>query len=406
MRIVVHMLLNLVNLIVGLQVHADADVKRLVLVGEVLVVCVLHEATGKLLPFLHVHIVLHEVRVKVVNDVVFALQIDNRALVAFLIDEHNGTDTCLLSHEGVVGTEVRSDVHDTCAVLSGDIITRDDAESLAHRLDGGHQLLVLHTHEVGSLVAAHNTIGHKLLSLLIFRHLATVGNLALGSQIGAQTSLGQHDGDGLGGVGIISVDSHVVNLRAYAESAVRSQRPGRRRPSEEVGSPPPCHLRFRILHAEQGGARCILHVAVATRLVQFVRREASSCGRRIGLNGVALVEQSFLIELLQQPPQRLDVLVIVGDVGIVQVYEIAHLLCQLAPLLRVGHHVLATLLVVVLRRDETGRLRVVDVGLGNAQSLLHTQLHGQAVGVPTGLALHLEALHGAVAVEGIFQCTA
>ena len=131
--------------------------------------------------------------------------------------------------------------------------------------------------------------------------------------------------------------------------------------------------------------------------------QSGAGGGAVGLYGVALIEQTLLVELLQQPPQRLDVFVVVGDIGVVQVYEVAHPLGQLAPFAGVGHHVFAALLVVVLCRDVARRLRVVDVGLGDAERLLHAQLHGQPVGVPSSLALHLEALHGLIAVEGVLQ---
>ena len=157
---------------------------------------------------------------------------------------------------------------------------------------------------------------------------------------------------------------------------------------------------------EQCRARRVLHVAVAAGKVQLVAGEARSGGGRVGLYGVALIEQTLLVELLQQPPERLDVLVVVSDIGVVEVHEVAHALRQVAPLGGERHHVLAALAVVVLGRDIAGRVGIVDVGLGDAQCLLHAQLHGQAVGVPSGLTLHLEALHGLVAVESVLQRTA
>ena len=48
---------------------------------------------------------------------------------------------------------------------------------------------------------------------------------------------------------------------------------------------------------------------------------------------------------------------------------------------------------------------VVDVGLGDAQSLLNTEFHRQSVRVPTGFAMHLKALHRLVTIERVFQRT-
>ena len=126
--------------------------------------------------------------------------------------------------------------------------------------------------------------------------------------------------------------------------------------------------------------------------------ETCTCGGRIGLDGVALVEQVLVVELLEQPPQALDVLVVVGDVGVLHVHPIAHLVRKVGPLGGVHHHVLAATAVVVLN----GNLGA-DVFLGDAQFLLHAEFHGQAVSIPTGLALHLEALHGLETAEGVLQ---
>ena len=95
-------------------------------------------------------------------------------------------------------------------------------------------------------------------------------------------------------------------------------------------------------------------------------RKASACSRAIGLNGVTLVEHIVLVELLQEPPEGLDVLVVVGDIGVVEVDKVAHALGKVAPFLGEHHHVLAALTVVLLGGDVSGRLVVVNVGLGNA----------------------------------------
>ena len=79
-----------------------------------------------------------------------------------------------------------------------------------------------------------------------------------------------------------------------------------------------------------------------------MRAQSSTCTWRIWLDGVTLVEQSLLIELLQEPPQCLDILVVVGNVRIIQINKITHLLGEVAPLLCEHHHVLAALLVIIL----------------------------------------------------------
>ena len=123
------------------------------------------------------------------------------------------------------------------------------------------------------------------------------------------------------------------------------------------------------------------------------------------MDGVALVEQAFLIELLEQPPQRLYILIVVSDVRIVEVYEVAHLFRQVTPFLCEHHHILTALLVIILCRDVFLRCLIVDIGLGDTQFFLHTQFYGQTVCIPTSLTLHLIALHRLIAIEGILDGT-
>ena len=131
-------LLYLEYLVLSLQVHADRDVQRLVLVGQRVVVGVLHVAACELVPFLDVHIVLDKLWVEVIDDEVLTLQIHHGTFIALLVDEHDGTDAGLLGHKGIVSTEVGGDMHDTGTILRRHVVTRDDTEGIAHGLDGGH----------------------------------------------------------------------------------------------------------------------------------------------------------------------------------------------------------------------------------------------------------------------------
>ena len=101
-------------------------------------------------------------------------------------------------------------------------------------------------------------------------------------------------------------------------------------------------------------------------------RKASAGSRGVGLYGVTFIEQPLVVKLLEQPPQRLDILVVVGDVGMLHVDEVAHFLCQLLPLGCELHHVLTALVVVVFRRDIFWGCVVVNVFLGDTQLFLYT----------------------------------
>ena len=131
-----------------------------------------------------------------------------------------------------------------------------------------------------------------------------------------------------------------------------------------------------------------------------MRTQPRSCHGAVGLDRVAFVEQPLLVHLGQQPPNRLHVLGVVGHVGRLHVHPVAHLTGQLVPFRRVAHHRLAACVVVLLHR-ELG----ADVLLGDAEFLLHAELHRETVGVPPGLALHAVAFEGLEAAEDVFDGT-
>ena len=83
-----------------------------------------------------------------------------------------------------------------------------------------HQLLILQTDQLLTCIPANDAIRHKLLALIVFRHLAAIGNCTLRSEIGIQTALCQDDGDLLTVITIVGLHSHIVNLRTYAEGCV------------------------------------------------------------------------------------------------------------------------------------------------------------------------------------------
>ena len=89
----------------------------------------------------------------------------------------------------------------------------------------------------------------------------------------------------------------------------------------------------------------------------------------------------------------------------VEVNEVTHLLGQFAPLGCEHHHVLTTLVVIILSRNILLGSLVVNILLGNAQFLLYAQLNRESVGIPSRLAVNLESLHGLVSVECVLDGT-
>ena len=197
-------------------------------------------------------------------------------------------------------------------------------------------------------------------------------------------------------IGILAFHGHVVDLRSDAKCRVARQRPRRGRPGEHKDLKVLKIL--QVLQEELRRARRVLHVAVAAGLVELVRREARAGSGRVGLDSITLVQIALLVELLEQVPQCLDVLVVVGDVRVVQVHPVAHLLGERSPLLGVFHHLAAALRVIFVHADF-----LADVLLGDAKFLLHTQLYRQTMRVPSCLAAHLKALHGLESTESVFD---
>ena len=74
--------------------------------------------------------------------------------------------------------------------------------------------------------------------------------------------------------------------------------------------------------------------------------------------------------MLQEPPKRFDVTVVVGDVGVVQVHPITHLMSKVGPFLGKLHHVLAASGIIFCYRNG-----LADVFLGDTHSLFYTQFY-------------------------------
>ena len=97
----------------------------------------------------------------------------------------------------------------------------------------------------------------------------------------------------------------VVDLRPDGERHVGRQRPRRGRPREKARALLPHHGKADV------DAR-VLRLFVAER--DLVAGEHRRVGRAVPLDLVALVEQPFVVEPLQERPHRLDVAVVEGDV--------------------------------------------------------------------------------------------
>ena len=114
-----------------------------------------------------------------------------------------------------------------------------------------------------------------------------------------------------------------------------------------------------------------------------MRTEPGTRSRGIRLYGIALIQQSLGINVLQKIPQCLYIAVIIRDIRIIHIHPVAYALGKGHPFLGVLHHLPAACPVVFLY----AYLRPY-VLLGDAQKLLHAELHRQPVRIPAGTTLH------------------
>ena len=384
------MLLDLESLVFGFQHHRDVDVERRLGVGGDIGIVRVFDVTARILPvFFGVHIVFHEFRIEVFQQEEFALPVDHRLIFARLVHHEQRRDACGAAYAVVVGAERRRDMHDARTVRSGHVVADDHAERVAHRLYPRDELLVADALQFGTLPAFARDL---------------IGSLHLLGEVGGHELFSEDDRLRPVGIGVAALDLDVFDRGTYGQRRVRGQGPRRGGPSQEIERPLDAGEKLLALLVaddfELRRAGRVLHVAVAAGLVQLVGRETRSRRRRIGLDGVALVEQPLVEELLEEPPQRLDVFVVIGDVGIVHIDPVAHLAGQVLPHARKLHDGFAAGAVVLLDGD-----LFADVLLGDAELLLDAQFDRKSVRIPPRLAVHEVALLRLVTAENVLDRT-
>ena len=285
--IVVNVFLNLEHLVLLFQRYAKNNVQCFGLCSRLLVetaiygICrvvgVFHIGAGIFRILLNVHAVLHKHLIEFVYCPEFSCKIHHRTGFALLVHHKERGDACGLCHKSVIGTECGSYVNDTCTILGGHIVAGDYAETVVrhlylvtlfhHGFHPGEQLLVMHTHKVGTLVLGNNLVRNHLVALLV----AVEGQFGTRSvKVGVQKSLCHNNGDGLARVAVVRTHSNVIYLGAHTKCGVRRQCPRSGCPGKEIGSTPPCHFGFGVEHTELRHSCCILDIAVATGLVKLV----------------------------------------------------------------------------------------------------------------------------------------
>ena len=217
--------------------------------------------------------------------------------------------------------------------------------------------------------------------------------LHLGAEEGIHAG-GSHNIGGRGArIGIGGTHLHIVDVGAHAQRRIGRKRPGRGGPGQEIKV-------FLPFHPELHGGGGVAHIFITAGLVELMGTQARSIRGRIRLNGISLVKKALVVNLFEEVPEGFNVAVVVGDIRVVHIYPISYALGHVHPFLGVFHHLLAAGGVVLLY----GYFGA-DIGLGDAQFLLHTQLYGEAVGVPASAAGHLVTRLRLVSADSVLDGT-
>ena len=300
-------------------------------------------------------------------------------------------------------------MYDTRTIFGSYIVTGNNAECLTgrflpfpvfihcHRFHPRNKLFVFHAYQIRSFIFTHYFERNQFVTRLIvfqgkfFRFLVKVS---------IEQGFCQYYSHLFSGISVVSLHGHIVYFRSYAQCRIRRQCPRSSGPCQEIRRSPFRHFGFRILHLELSYHSGVFHITVTARLVQLVRAQSCSGSRRVRLDGVAFIQQTFVIKLLQEPPQRFNIAVVISDIGILQIHPVTHLMSKVCPLFGKLHHVLTASCVVLGNRNGLS-----DILFGDMQCLFHTQFHRQSVSIPSGLTLYLEPFHGFIAAESIFNGT-
>ena len=217
-----------------------------------------------------------------------------------------------------------------------------------------------------------------------------------------------------GAFAVVVLRQHVSDLRSDGERAVRGERPGGRRPSDEGG---PWRSPKSVVVAESRqsrGRRAVRHglrflrgeadvdAGVGGVLLvaegDLVGAEARDATGAVGRHLVALVDKALVPEALEHPPCRFDIGVVVGDVGVLHVQPDAGAVGHGLPFADVAEDALAAAAVELFDAE------LLDLLLaGDAELFLNLQLDREAVRVPSATAQGPEAAHGLVAEDDVLE---
>ena len=127
------MFFDLEDLALLFKHHADRDIERLISIGQLRIIRILHK-TACILPIgLGIHIRCHEIGIEILQHEELTGTIDHRLPFARFINNYQRNNILLFGYAIIVGTEGRRNVDDTGTILRSHIVTQNHPERIAHR---------------------------------------------------------------------------------------------------------------------------------------------------------------------------------------------------------------------------------------------------------------------------------
>ena len=290
-----------------------------------------------------------------------------RRHLALVVDELHERHPVFTAHAVVVLAECRRRMDDARAVLGRHIVVADDEERLFAHIRGD-KIVERLIPPVLELLALHRredlTVAPRAFKYAVHQRLGEVVDLAVDTHL------------------------HIGHLGVHAEPEIRRQRPRCRRPCEEI--------RILIGSLELDDCRTLRDIFVPLR--HLVRGERRAAARAVRNDLVSLIKKSFFIDFAERPPHGLDVIVLVGDVGVLHIRPKTDDVGELLPHRLIRPDRFAAFL------DERLDAVFFDLFLAvDADRLLDLELHGQPVRVPARLAQNLLALHRLIARQHVLD---
>ena len=281
------------------------------------------------------------------------------------VNKLNKRKSVLTADASVVFAECRSDVNDTRTVGEGYEVACDYVPCLFLGRNKVVKRLVLHAKKLFALVGSNK---------LVF--LAN----------NASNKGGSHDHSV-----VADLNLGILLCLVNGKSNVGRKSPGSCCPCNEITV-------FKALNVETDENRSFLNVLIA--LCNLVAGKAGSAARAIGNDLMTLIDKTLVRDLLDCPPFRLDVGVMIGNIGVVHIAPVTNCITHAAPFVGVLPDALLALFAEGFDAVTFDILLAVEL-----QKLFNFDLNGKTLGVPTGFTVNNTALHGLVTGNNVLHNT-